>query len=92
MDPGTFFLEGFLEIGVHVTGNGFHGVHPFQADMFDKVIDHLLLLPMGEPKDMAGIKVYNVDGITVAVVELELSMASIFAGCSGLISFVPSMV
>ena len=71
LNPGTFFLEGLLKIRIHVTGNGFHGVHPFQTNMFDKIIDHLLFLPMGDPKDMAGIKVYDVGGITVAVVELE---------------------
>ena len=35
-------------------------------------MDYLLFLPVGDPKDMAGIQVYDVGGITVAVVELEL--------------------
>ena len=70
--PGAFFLKSLTEIGVHVVGDGLDRVHPFEADMVDEVIDHLLFLPMGDPEDMAGIKIYDVGGIAVAVVELEL--------------------
>ena len=72
LNPIASILERFLEIGVHVAGDGLDRVHPFQADMVDEVIDHLLFLPMGDPEDMAGIKIYDVGGIAVAVVELEL--------------------
>jgi hypothetical protein len=61
-----------LEIGIHVAGDSLDRAHPFQADMVDEVIDHLLFLPMGNPEDMAGIQVYDVGGIAVTVVEFEL--------------------
>lgn len=52
LNPGTLLLEGFLEIIVHITGHGLYGSHPLKAHMLDEVIDHLLLLLMGDPEDM----------------------------------------
>ena len=40
--------------------------------MFDDVIDYLLLLAVTDPEDMAVLHVYDVSGITVAIMELEL--------------------
>lgn len=39
--------------------------------MLDKVIDHLLLLPIGVLEDMPRVKVYDARGVPVAVMELE---------------------
>lgn len=72
LDMRTLFLEGFLEIGVHVTGNRLDIVHPFQTDVFDEVIHNLLLLAMRDPEDMPGKHVDDVCCIAMTVVQLEL--------------------
>ena len=72
LDPRTLLLEGFLEIGVHITDHSLYGSHPLEDHMVDEVVDHLLLLlPMGDPEDMLRVKVYDVGGVPVTVMELE---------------------
>ena len=39
--------------------------------MLNEVIDHLLRLPMRAPEDMPRVKVYNVGGVPVTVMEFE---------------------
>ena len=42
LNPGILFLEGFLEIRVHITGHGLYGSHSLKVHMLDEFIDHLL--------------------------------------------------
>ena len=72
LDMRALFLEGFLEVGVHVTGNRLDIVHPFQTDMLDEVIHDLLFLAVRDPEDMPGKHVDDVSGIAVSVMRLEL--------------------
>ena len=39
--------------------------------MVDEIVDHLLLFSMGDPEDMPRVKVYDVGGVPVTVMELE---------------------
>ena len=71
LDMGTLFLEGLLKIGIHVTGNRFYMIHPFQADMLDEVVHDLLFLSSRAPEDMPGLHVDDMGSIAVAVVKLK---------------------
>ena len=72
LDVTALFFKRFLEIRVHVTGDGLNVVHPLFSDMIDEVIDHLLFLAVGDPENMTGFEIDDVCGIPVAVVQLEL--------------------
>ena len=72
LDPWTFFFKSFLKVGVHVTCNGLYGFHPLKAYMFDKVIDYLLFLSVRDPKNMACFEIYDMSGVTIAVMKLKL--------------------
>ena len=68
----ALFLESFLEVRVHIKGNGFHMRHPFQPDMLDEIVDDLLLLSLGNPKNVAVRHVDDVGRVFVSVVQFEL--------------------
>ena len=67
----ALFFEGFLKIGVHIAGDSFDMIHPFQADMLNKVVYDLLLLAACDPQDMSSLHVDDVSCIPVSVVQLE---------------------
>ena len=69
---GAFFFKGFLKIVVHVAGYSLYVVHPLKTDMFDKVIDYLLLLASRNPEDMAGFHINDVSGVAVSIMKLKL--------------------
>ena len=71
LDMGTLFLKRFLEIRVHVAGDGFDMVHPFQADMLNEVVHDLLLLTACDPEDVSGFHIDDMGGIPMPFVELE---------------------
>ena len=49
LEVRTFFLEGLLEIGIHVAGDSDDVGHPISADMLDEVVNDLFLLALLEP-------------------------------------------
>ena len=78
LNPGTHFLKGFFKIRVHVASDSLNPVHPFHADMFDEVVDNLLLFAVLDPKDMAGLKINDVRCITITIMQFELVDPEVF--------------
>ena len=71
LNPFATVFEGFLKIGVHVTGNGLYSFHPVCTDMVNEVVYDLFLFPLGDPEDMAGLHIDDMSRVPVTVMKLE---------------------